>query len=85
VPKGIRADVQRGVLRLSGAVQRFGHREAAEEAVPCRPISPHRWKRYFAAGSAPRFGGYSNRGAHSEIERAVWSIPGVTRIDTQLR
>jgi hypothetical protein len=88
--------VNRGVLRLSGAVRRFGHREAPEEAVPCRPISPHRWKRYFAADSAPRFGGYSNRGrpgrrdaswrgAHSEIERAVWSIPGVTRIDTQLR
>ena len=33
VPKGIRAKVSNGVLRLSGAVQRFWQREAAEEAV----------------------------------------------------
>lgn len=33
VPKGLRAKVSGGVLRLSGAVERFGLREAAEEAV----------------------------------------------------
>ena len=33
LPKGIRARVSNGVLRLSGAVERFGQREAAEEAV----------------------------------------------------
>ena len=33
VPRGIRAEVTGGVLRLRGAVERFGQREAAEEAV----------------------------------------------------
>ena len=33
VPKGIRAQVTDGVLRLRGAVERFSQREAAEEAV----------------------------------------------------
>jgi osmotically-inducible protein OsmY len=33
VPEGIRVSVTDGVLRLDGVVERFGHREAAEEAV----------------------------------------------------
>jgi osmotically-inducible protein OsmY len=33
VPKGVRAKVSGGVLRLRGAVERFCQREAAEEAV----------------------------------------------------
>jgi osmotically-inducible protein OsmY len=33
VPKGVRANVTDGVLRLEGVVERFSHREAAEEAV----------------------------------------------------
>jgi osmotically-inducible protein OsmY len=33
VPDGIRAEVTDGVLRLRGVVERFGQREAAEEAV----------------------------------------------------
>jgi osmotically-inducible protein OsmY len=118
VPKGVRADVKRGVLRLSGAVQRLGHREAAEEAVrnlmgireivneiallptdPPAHLTPQveavlRRRLGPASGVisvAAAQGDVTLRGVVptfailGEIERAVWSIPGVTRIDNQLQ
>ena len=33
MPNGVRASVTDGVLRLDGVVERFAHRDAAEEAV----------------------------------------------------
>jgi osmotically-inducible protein OsmY len=118
VPKGIRADVRRGVLRLSGAVQRLGHREAAEEAVrnliglrdivneiALLPAAPpahltlqveaalRRWlgpaSRLISVAAAE--GVVTLRGLVptfailAEIERAMGSIPGITRIDNQLQ
>jgi osmotically-inducible protein OsmY len=118
VPKEIRAKVSGGVLRLSGAVERFWVREAAEEAVrnltgvrdivneiallPTVP-SAHltlqveaalrRWlgpaSRVISVGAAQ--GVVTLRGMVptfailGEIERAVWSIPGISRIDNQLQ
>jgi osmotically-inducible protein OsmY len=118
VPQGIRAEVTNGVLRLSGAVERFCQREAAEEAVRNQmgvrdivneiallPASPpaHLTLHVEAAlrrwlGPASRFisvaasqGVVTLRGVVptfailGEIERAVWSIPGITRIENQLQ
>jgi osmotically-inducible protein OsmY len=118
VPKGIRAAVTGGVLRLSGAVERFGQREAAEEAVrnlmgvrdivnevallPAdRPVDLTRQveaalRRWFGPASrvisvAAAEGVVTLRGLVPtsallrEIERAVWAIPGITRIDNQLQ
>ena len=118
VPKGLRAKVSGGVLRLSGAVERFRLREAAEEAVrnlmgvrdivneivllPAAPAA-HLALEVEAAlrrrlGPASRVisvaaaqGVVTLRGLVptfaivGEIERAVWSIPGVTQIDNQLQ
>ena len=117
VPRGLRAAVSGGVLRLSGAVERFRQREAAEEAVrnlmgvrdivneiALLPAAPpaHLTQEVEAAlrrrlgpgsrvisvtaaqgvvtlrGLVPRFA------LLGQIERAVWSIPGITRIDNQL-
>ena len=118
LPKGIRAKVSNGVLRLSGAVQRFWQREAAEEAVrnlmgvrdivneiALLPASPQahltlqveaalrRWlgpdSRIISVAAAQ--GVVTLRGVVptftmlAEIERAVSSIPGITRIDNQLQ
>lgn len=118
LPKGIRAKVSNGVLRLSGAVQRFGHREAAEEAVrnlmgirdivneiALLPADPpahltlqveEALRRRLgpvsqAISVAAAQGVVTLRGVVptfailGEIERAVWSIPGVTQIDNQLQ
>ena len=118
LPKGIRAKVSNGVLRLSGAVPRFWQREAAEEAVrnlmgvrdivneiallPA-PSQAHltlqveaalrRWlgpdSRIISVSAAQ--GVVTLRGVVptftmlAEIERAVSSIPGITRIDNQLQ
>ena len=118
VPKGIRARVSGGVLRLRGAVERFSQREAAEEAVrnltgvrdivneiallPAVPpghltlqveAALRRWlglaSRFISVGAAQ--GVVTLRGIVPtfailvEIERAVWSIPGISRIDNQLQ
>jgi osmotically-inducible protein OsmY len=118
VPKGIRAQVADGVLRLRGAVERFCQREAAEEAVrnltgvrdivneisllPAIPpahltlqveAALRRWlgppSRLISVAAAQ--GVVTLRGVLptfamlGQIERAVWSIPGITRIDNQLR
>ena len=118
LPKGIRAKVSNGVLRLSGAVQRLWQREAAEEAVrnlmgvrdivneiALLPASPQahltlqveaalrRWlgpdSRIISVSAAQ--GVVTLRGVVptftmlAEIERAVSSIPGITRIDNQLQ
>jgi osmotically-inducible protein OsmY len=118
VPKGLRAKVSGGVLRLSGAVERFRLREAAEEAVRnlmgvrdivneivLLPAAPevHLALEVEAAlrrrlGPASRVisvaaaqGVVTLRGLVptvailGEMERAVWSIPGVTQIDNQLQ
>jgi osmotically-inducible protein OsmY len=118
VPRGIRAKVSGGVLRLRGTVERFGHWEAAEEAVrnlmgvrdivneivllPATPAA-HLALEVEAAlrrrlGPASRVisvvaaqGVVTLRGTVptfailGEMERAVWSIPGVTQIDNQLQ
>ena len=118
VPRGIRAKVSGGVLRLSGAVEWFRLREAAEEAVrnltgvrdivneivllPATPAA-HLALEVEAAlrrrlGPASRVisvaaaqGVVTLRGVVptfailGEMERAVWSIPGVTQIDNQLQ
>jgi osmotically-inducible protein OsmY len=118
VPKGIRAKVSGGVLRLRGAAERFCQREAAEEAVrnlvgvrdilndmallPAVP-PPHltlqvegalrRWlgpvSRVISVGAAQGVvtlhGVVPTFAILCEIERAVWSIPGITRIDNQLQ
>jgi osmotically-inducible protein OsmY len=118
VPGGIRAEVNSGVLRLRGAVERFSQREAAEEAVrnltgvrdvvneiillPAAPPAQltlqveaglRRWlgpaSRVISVGAAQ--GVVTLRGVVptfailGEIERAVWSIPGIIRIDNQLQ
>jgi osmotically-inducible protein OsmY len=118
VPKGIRAQVTGGMLRLSGAVERFGQREAAEEAVrnlmgvrdivneiallPGDPPAHLTLQVEAALGRllgpvsqvisvAVAQGVVTLRGMVptfailNEIERAVWTIPGVTGIDNQLR
>jgi osmotically-inducible protein OsmY len=118
VPNGIRADVVDGVLRLRGAVERFGQREAAEEAVRnligvrdivneivvLPAVPPADLVLQVEAALRRRLGSASHlifvdaakgavtlRGAvHTfaildEIERAVWSIHGVTQIDNQLQ
>ena len=118
VPKGVRAEVTGGVLRLSGAVERFGQREAAEEAVrnlmgirdivnevallPAAPpahLTPQveaALRRRLGPASqvisvAAAQGVVTLRGLVptfailGEMERAVWSIPGVTQIDNQLQ
>jgi osmotically-inducible protein OsmY len=118
VPKGIRADVTRGVLRLRGAAERFCQREAAEEAVryligvrdivneiALLPASlpadltlqvEAALRRWLGPASrvisvAATHGVVTLRGVvptfaiRGEIERAVWSIPGITRIDNQLQ
>ena len=117
VPRGLRAEVSGGVLRLSGAVARFRQREAAEEAVrnlmgvrdivnqiALLPAAPpaHLTREVEAAlrrqlGPASRVvsvtaaqGVVTLRGLVprfallGQIERIVWSIPGITRIDNQL-
>jgi osmotically-inducible protein OsmY len=118
VPKGIRADVTSGVLRLRGAVERFCQREAAEETVRnltgvrdivneivLLPASPpadltlqieaalRRWlgpasrviSVAVAQGVVTLRGVVPTFAVLHEIERAVWSIPGITRIDNQLQ
>ncbi len=118
VPRGLRATVSGGELRLSGAVVRFRQREAAEEAVrnltglrdivnqiallPAPP-SAHLTQDVEAAlrrrlGPASRLisvtaaqGVVTLRGLVprfallGQIERVVWSTPGITRIDNQLQ
>jgi osmotically-inducible protein OsmY len=118
VPKGVRAKVSGGVLRLRGAVERFCQREAAEEAVrnlmgvrdivneivllPATPATHlalqveaglRRWlgpaSRVISVAAAQ--GVVTLRGVVptfailGEIERAVWSMPGIIRIDNQLQ
>lgn len=118
VPKGIRARVSGGVLRLRGAAERFCQREAAEEAVrnlagvrdivndiALLPAAPpddltlqveaalRRWlgpaSRVIsvtaAQGVVTLRGMVPTLAILSEIERAVWSIPGISRIDNQLQ
>jgi osmotically-inducible protein OsmY len=118
VPKGVRAEVTGGVLRLWGAVQRFGQREAAEEAVrnlvgvrdivneiallPAdRPAhltlqveaALRRWlgpasqviSVAAADGVVTLRGPVPTFAVRGEIERAVWAVPGITRIDNQLQ
>ena len=117
VPDGVRANVTDGVLRLDGVVERFAHREAAEEAVrnlvgvrdvvneikmiPTHSSAPlaadveAAIRRRFAFGG--RFlavwvinGVVLLRGVVptfailDEVERALRSIPGVTRIENEL-
>ena len=118
VPKGLRANVRGGVVRLTGAVERFRQREAAEEAVrnlmgvrdvvndiallPAPP--PPALTREVEAALERRLGPASRiisvtaaqgvvtlRGLVptfallGQIERAVWAIPGITRIDNELQ
>jgi len=118
VPQGPRAAISGGVLRLSGAVERFRQREAAEEAVRnlrgVRDIvnqiallpaaQPAQLTMEVEAALRRRLGAASRvisvaaaqgvvtlRGPVpsfamlGQIERAVWSIPGITRIDNRLQ
>jgi osmotically-inducible protein OsmY len=117
VPKGIHAKVTGGVLGLHGAVERFGQREAAEEAVrnlagvrdivneiALLPTVPpahlsqveaalRRWlgpasqviSVAAAQGVVTLRGTVPTFAILGEMERAVWSIPGVTQIDNQLQ
>jgi len=117
VPAGVRVNVTDGVLRLDGVVERFAHREAAEEAVrnlvgvrdvvnEIRVIPTHTSRRLAAdveAAIRRRFalgfrlltvsvddGVVLLRGVVptfailDEVERAMRSIPGVTRIENRL-
>ena len=117
VPEGLQVNVTDGVLRLEGVVERFAHREAAEEAVrhlvglrdvvnEIRLIpthsSPHLVseveavvRRRFAVGCrllavSVADGVVLLRGivptfaVLDDVERAVWSVPGVRRIENQL-
>lgn len=117
VPEGVRVNVTDGMLRLDGVVERFAHREAAEEAVrnlvgvrdvvnEIKVIPTHSSPRLAAdveAAIRRRFalerrflavsvenGVVLLRGVVptfailDEVEHALRSIPGVTRIENQL-
>jgi osmotically-inducible protein OsmY len=118
VPKGIRAEVSGGVLRLRGAAERFRQREAAEDAVrnlkglrdivneiALLPTAPPAHLAMEVEGVLRRRLGPASRAISvaavqgvvtlrglvptfamlGQIERAVWSIRGISRIDNQLQ